>query len=103
MIIEVKSLLLILGILAFCLVLKLIWELILLTQKARQSLTALDKTLETYQDLASKTSDTLEEVDVLLGDTQEVAEDYRLLKGEFSALGTKAGEVASQVLSHFFK
>ena len=103
MIIEVKSLLLILGVLAACLLLKLIWEVILLIQRARQSLNTLDQTLETYQILASKTSETLGEVDVLLADTQEMASDYRLVKGEVFNLGHKAGEAVSHVLSQLLK
>lgn len=103
MIIEVKSLLLILGIVGCILGLTLLWELVLLVKKLRQSLTSMDQTLETYQSLAVKTAETLGEVDVILMDTQEMADDYRAVKNEMFSLGAKAGEVATQVVSRFFK
>ena len=103
MIIEVKSLLLILGVLAGCLVIKLLWELVLLLKRTRQSLEVLDKTMMTYQELADKTSSTLGEVDTLLGDAQEITGDYRLVKNEVFTLGSKAGEVASQIFSQLLK
>ena len=103
MIIDIKSLLLLFGILAASLLLKLMWELILLVKGARQSLTTLDYTMKVYQSLASKTSETLEEVDILLGDAQGVADDYRVMKGEVFSLGAKAGEVARQMMSQFLK
>ena len=103
MTIEIESLVLLIILIAAGLGLKLLWELILLLKRTRESLKAVHQTLDHCQAFLTKASSTLDEIDVVLGDTHEVAQDYRVVKGEVFNLGLKVGEVANHLLSQVLK
>lgn len=103
MVIEVNSLWFFIGLVGSLIGLRLLVELLLVLKQTRRSLMALDETLKVYQDLGTKASETLGEVDVLLEDVQEVGEDYRSVKREMLGLGNQAVEMVSRLVSQVFK